>query len=639
MNMGEDMILNIQFQAAGMILVVLVGALLFSEKTLRLYTESVFVVLLCMVFSCIFLDISSIFALNNEEVIGTAVMNLICKAYLISIVVVAYILLMYALTEVHRKKRHMARIMKYHVIPLILEVILVIVLPIHKHLQDGAVYTYGPSVQVTYLFALIYLGDSLYYTVCYRNRTTRQRRESVWFLLGAWIFTALIQMLHNELLLVGFAMAVAMVFMYMKLENPENNLDKVTDTFNSYAYFGYLQKLTGMDKDFSMVTISVEGFRFINENFGIRNGNVVLKQIAEYLSEIKGCKVFRESEADFILVFEDRLLVEDAAEKIKKRFEESWNIREVNFNLQVYITYLPSRYIVNTADEITEVLHYFTVECKKQGEGTVIRIDEEEISKKNKVTDAEKALRWAIENDQVQVYYQPIYSIKDGNFNSMEALVRIIDKENNYVMPDVFIPIAEQNGLILELGMAVFRKVCKFMKSTKLEKYGIEYVEVNLSVIQCMQDDLARQLLDIMALYEIEPYRINFEITETAAANSESTLLHNMKELMKVGTSFSLDDYGSGYSNLSYVVGLPFHIIKLDKEMVWSYFKSEKAEIAMKYAISMVKELGMKIIAEGVESENQYSTMKELGVDYIQGFYFSRPLPQEEVAGFLDKWL
>lgn len=633
------MILNIQFQVAGLILVMLVGGLLLNEKTLRLYTESVFVILLCTVILCISLDIASVFALNFEAELGEPFVHLICKMYLFSIVCVAYMLLMYTLTEVHRRKRQMRKVMFYHSIPLVADLLLLVVLPIYEHLEGREVYTYGPSVQFTYLFALIYLADSLYYTIAYRNRTTRQRRESVWFLLGAWTLTAVIQMMHNELLLVGFAMAVAMVFMYMKLENPENNLDKITDSFNSYAYFSYLQKLTGMDKDFSMVTLSIEGMRFINENFGIRNGNVVLKQIADYLTEIKGSKVFRTSESEFILIFEDSLLVEDATERILRRFEEPWNIKEVNFNLQVYITYLPSRYIVNSADEITEVLHYFMVECKKRGKGTIVRIDETEIEKKRKVGDAERALRWALENDKVQIYYQPIYSIKDGNFNSLEALVRIVDKNNNFMMPDIFIPIAEQNGLILELGMAVFTQVCRFMKTAHLEEHGIEYVEVNLSVIQCMQDDLSKQLLDVMALYDIEPYKINFEITETAAANSESTLLHNMKELLKVGSSFSLDDYGSGYSNLSYVVGLPFHIIKLDKNMVWSYFTSEKAEIAMKYAISMVREIGMKTVAEGVETKEQYSVMKELGVDYIQGFYFSRPLPQREVIEFLDKWL
>ena len=388
-----------------------------------------------------------------------------------------------------------------------------------------------------------------------------------------------------------------------------------------------------------MIAISIEGFQFFVENFGIHDGNLVLKQIASFLSGMEGAKVFRDSETEFIIIFENELLVDEAVEQIRRRFEEPWNLRELNFNLQVCVTYLQNSNIVNPKEEITEVLHYFMRECRKCGKDSLIRIDEEELEKKKKVTDAEQALRWALKNDRIEVYYQPIYSIKDGKFVSLEALVRIFDKEGNFIMPDLFIPIAEQNGMILELGMAVFRKVCGFMKETPLENYGIEYVEVNLSVVQCMQDDLAKQLLDTTNQYNIPPYRLNFEITETATTNSESTLLENMQEILKVGGTFSLDDYGSGYANLSYIVGFPFHIIKLDKNMVWSYFKSEKAKIAMKYAVSMVKELGMQIIAEGVEDEIQYSAMKNLGVDYIQGFYFSKPLPEKQVTEFLAKWL
>lgn len=633
------MVLNIHFQMAGIILIVLIAYLLIHERTLRLDAEGIFSILLGSGFVCILLDILSIFALNYEHVIGTFFMFLICKSYLISIVIVTFVLLIYAMTEVHRTQRHMRKIMRFHAIPLILDIVLVIVLPIHKYLQDEQIYTYGPSVQITYVFALFYLGDSLYQTIHYRNRTTKQRRESVWALIIACVLTSIVQLFHNELLLVSFAMAVAMVFMYMKLENPENNIDKITDTFNSYAYFGYLQKLFYREKDFGMIAISIEDFRFFVENFGIRDGNLVLKQVASFLSGLEGAKVFRDSETEFILIFENELLVEEAVERIRMRFEEPWNLRELNFNLQICVTYLQNCNVVKPKEEITEVLHYFMRECRKRGKDSLLRIDEEEIEKKEKVTDAEQALRWALENDRIEVYYQPIYSIKDGKFISMEALVRIFDKDGKFIVPDLFIPIAEQNGMILELGMAVFRKVCGFMKETPLENYGIEYVEVNLSVVQCMQDDLAKQLLDVMNQYNIPPYRINFEITETATTNSESTLLENMQEILKVGGTFSLDDYGSGYANLSYVVGFPFHIIKLDKNMVWSYFKSEKAEIAMKYAVSMVKELGMQILAEGVEDEIQYSTMKNLGVDYIQGFYFSKPLPEKQVTEFLAKWL
>ena len=191
--------------------------------------------------------------------------------------------------------------------------------------------------------------------------------------------------------------------------------------------------------------------------------------------------------------------------------------------------------------------------------------------------------------------------------------------------------------MILELGMIVFEQVCQFMKEQSLLEKGIRYVEVNLSVVQCMQEDLHQELMAVMQKYDIPPEAINLEITETAAVNSEKTLLSNMEALIAEGVTFSLDDYGSGYSNLSYVVGLPVDIVKLDKTLIWSSFDSQEADVAMQFAISMIKSLGMSVLAEGVENVQQYRRMEALGVDYIQGYIFSRPLPKEEFVRVISQ--
>lgn len=172
-----------------------------------------------------------------------------------------------------------------------------------------------------------------------------------------------------------------------------------------------------------------------------------------------------------------------------------------------------------------------------------------------------------------------------------------------------------------------------------IEEYGIEFVEVNLSVVQCMQEDLSRTLENVMGEYQIPPYRINFEITESAAADSKEVLNSNMKALIDYGVGFSLDDYGSGYSNLANVVELPLKIIKIDKSLTKAYFESEKVKIATESAIDMIHKLGMKIVVEGVENEKVYTVFKNLGVEYIQGFYFSKPLPKDKVLNFIQEWL
>ncbi len=163
---------------------------------------------------------------------------------------------------------------------------------------------------------------------------------------------------------------------------------------------------------------------------------------------------------------------------------------------------------------------------------------------------------------------------------------------------------------------------------------GIEYVDVNLSVVQCMQSTLYMQLLDIMKRFELPYHCISLEITETAAVLSQETLIENMDKLREYGINFSLDDYGTGFANTAAVVKYPFHAVKLDKSMVWSAMEDAKALSALKYSIAMLKEMGMELIAEGVEELEQAQLLEEMGCDFFQGYYYSKPVCGAE---FLEK--
>lgn len=343
--------------------------------------------------------------------------------------------------------------------------------------------------------------------------------------------------------------------------------------------------------------------------------------------------VFRTDASSFCIFYTDEDAMMGALDKMQTRFEEVWQVDDLSFSLEFRAAYLADSKLVDSVNELMDILTYFVDDQEEN-----VRIDARAIVERNRKIEAEKALQWAMDNDTIQVYYQPIYSIAKSKVCALEALVRIEDEDGRMFFPDTFIPLAEKNGMILKLGNSVLRRVCEFMSAQRIERLGIEYVEVNLSVVQCMQEDLAKQFLEIMAEKQVSPYRINLEITETAAVYSEKILMRNMEKLMRVGTTFSLDDYGSGYSSLSYVLQLPVKIIKLDRALVWSYFESEKSAIAMKHEIAMLHELGLTIVAEGVENAEQFAAMKELGIDYIQGYYFSKPVPAGTLLKLLKEW-
>ena len=235
----------------------------------------------------------------------------------------------------------------------------------------------------------------------------------------------------------------------------------------------------------------------------------------------------------------------------------------------------------------------------------------------------------------VEVFYQPIYSTISKTFESAEALVRIRKEDGSLVMPGGFIEVAEKRGSIIPLGAEVFEAVCKFIEERNLEKMGMHYIEVNLSAVQCGYKNLAKELIETMERHHVNPQCINLEITESASMGNDKIFMDNMYALKKYGVSFSLDDFGTGQSNLNYIVAMPVDIVKFDRGMTLSYFENAKAKYVMNAAMTMIRGLNLQIVSEGIETEEQLKIMEELGIQYIQGYYFSKPLPENKFIEFI----
>ena len=172
------------------------------------------------------------------------------------------------------------------------------------------------------------------------------------------------------------------------------------------------------------------------------------------------------------------------------------------------------------------------------------------------------------------------------------------------------------------------------MAECSKNRLPLEYIELNLSMKQCVQMDLKDKVLYYLDKYDLKPEQINLEVTETAANTSQDVVDHNMSSLSDHGISFSLDDFGTGYSNISRIISLPFHIVKIDKSMTDKVF-DPKINAVLKYNIQLLKEIGMEIVVEGVETEDVLNACKDMGCDYIQGYYFSKPLPQQQFVQFI----
>lgn len=618
--------MNIQFQICGLTILILLFIFYKSHKTLKLYKEKVFYEVLCTIIISLLLDIASLFFIKYRSIIPIVLVKFICKSYIVSLLWGVKSALNYVLTDLFQQKKHQM-ISNIIFIVCLVESIIIYILPIRFYDEKGVVYTYGTSVSLVYFFVAAYIAITLIIIFSLFKKLNPRRAFAVIFWMTIWTISATIQFFNNELLIVGFASAIGVLILFVLMENPEANLDRELGCFNSYAMSGYITQLLQSDQEFNVLEISFEHSHVFKESK--RSVDEVMRKILHIANTYKEVLVFKKRSFGFLMVSEQKQFLESLGMKIAALLLELDSFRE-----GVTLILLNQTDSFNSLDDLLKFLSYVRNEYAEQT-GQLFCINDAIVENYNKQHLIEIEIENALEQDRIEVFLQPIYSNHKKHFTSAEALVRIRKETGELIAPNNFISIAEESGQILKIGERVFEKVCEFLKNNNVKQLGIEYIEVNLSVIQCEQENLASRLLDIVKKYNIEPRLINLEITETASVSARSVLLKNMETLIANGFSFSLDDFGSGESNLMYVVEMPVSIIKFDYDMTKAFFQSQRAQHVVRSVIKMAHDMGIKLVAEGIETKEEIDVMYREDIDYIQGFYYSKPLPMDNALKFL----
>lgn len=438
---------------------------------------------------------------------------------------------------------------------------------------------------------------------------------------------------------INFIVSAGMLVLYLVAQNQSEMIDNNTQVLNRNMLDELLRDNISNRKRFDLIVLALDDFKFVNKTFGVTAGDMMLMQVAHFLTTItKKAKVYRYGADQFALeILHGDMNLDQIIALIQERFRHPWITEDVSVMLSTTISCVSYPDDGANMANIIDVIDYSVLSAKTSGKGAVVYARDLDLHALRKEKAIEKAVEDAILRDTIEVYYQPIYNTKKQCYTSAEALVRLRDDMLGNIPPDVFIPIAERNGTIVKLGALIFEKVCQFIQKVNLRETSIECIEVNVSVVQCIQQDFVEKLIEIMERYDVAPDQINLEVTETAASNSLAILQENIERLHAKGISFSLDDYGSGYSTLGYIHQLPFKIIKLDRLMVWDAFANERAGITLKFTVGMLKELKVRIVAEGVETQEQQTHLADIGCDYLQGWYYAKAMPANEFEALIKE--
>ncbi len=496
------------------------------------------------------------------------------------------------------------------------------------------------AVVLVYFQLAFYFIASVFFIHSYSRVLNHYRKMCLYIFMFLTICGVGTQFMYPKMTIASFGLALSMMVLYLGVQSPEEILDKELGIFNKTMFVQKANIYFKSKNPFQIVSITIDEWKFLEKTFGV----TVLQEFLErFVQDIKeevvsyNTEMYRIDESSFYLfMYGNKKNAEELAKKVLEVCNKDWVCGYVEIPVAVDICVIKCPEDFEKVDDILQCTEYLSKEEHEPGNRIVYAKDASSGYGKRR-NDIRKAIHRAIKNESFKVYYQPIYSTKTDSILSAEALVRLIDEDMGFIPPDEFIPIAESDGSIVKIGNFVLESVCKFMMENDLHEKGIEFIEINVSMVECMKRDMVDRVEGIMKKYGLRPSQINLEVTETAATNSADMLNCNMQNLVEKGIAFSLDDYGSGYSNINYIINLPFHLIKMDKNIVWSAFTNKKAGTVLESSVSMIQKLDLKIVAEGVETKEQMERLKEMGCEYLQGYYFSKPLPGNEFLEYIEK--
>lgn len=634
------MIYNIHYDISAIVIYALILYCIFSKKDLRKMQNKMFLVIILTSLATTIFDIISAYTNSYSEKYSMLILYLMNFIYLflhnaIPILFCIYVAMVSGIIY-KNSKRFLALIS----IPFVISIINFIINPFFDcvfYINDKLEYIHGPLMTWIHISAFFYIVVSIVFMVKNISAiSTNKVTGVIFFSIGA-IISLFIQLAYPKLLIELFVQSLALFGILITIENEDEVSSGIKNVYNKQAFLNENAILLGNKIDYNVITIKFTNYKYYSAILGAIVMNDVRTDIAHWLCSINKKVETYDCENGAFSIIMKRTSKEEAfaiAENIKEKFSKDWIYNDINvaFNTQICFINIP-----DDVSEMDKFLSMFDAEYSKN-DNKVSFIYGEQLKFLQRELEVEKAIQRALDNKSFRVFYQPIWDKKTEKIHSAEALVRLFDEKLGNIPPDEFIPIAERNGKIIQIGEYVFEEVCRMFSDNNIQSYGIEFIEVNLSMVQCMHRNLAEKFDEILKKYNISSSYINLEITESAAANSPEMFLNTMEQLKELGFTFSMDDYGTGYSNFSYMFDLDFDIIKLDKSILWNSDKNERAKIILNNTVKMLKEMGLQIVMEGVETEVQKDYVIGLGCDYLQGYYFSRPVERVKFIEYCEQY-
>jgi len=497
--------------------------------------------------------------------------------------------------------------------------------------DENLVFHRNNAELVIYWAAIFYFILSIFEILFAWKAVTKRKSIALIYFFFITFAGVYIQYKFIDIKFELLAEALALMGVMLAIESEDNRIDADTHIYNRLALQADLNNILTMNEKATIIFIKILNAKTLERITRSSNYDLLTTECAEFLKTlVPRYKIYHPIKETFIIICDksDCKHIDNLTNAITNRFNNVWNLAEASIKLNAIVLKADTSNELWSVDDIMYISDSIipsTIAAENIMDWILHRSEIEQAIKRN------------IINDNLEVYYQPTVYLDDYRIHGAEALLRMQDNTIGYISPEEFIPIAEQIGLVEHMDDFVLREVCRFIKYDIEPKDNIDCINVNLSVIQCLSPGFFEHIKGIVDEYGIDHSMINFEITETVGAEDYDVLSIVAHNLKAAGFSISMDDYGTGYSNMEGIFSLDFDVVKIDKTILWNAENDKRGKVILENTVKMIHDLDCKVLIEGVESEKHLNMLKKLNVDYLQGFYFAKPMPKSQFIEYLRK--
>lgn len=389
------------------------------------------------------------------------------------------------------------------------------------------------------------------------------------------------------------------------------------------------------NKKLALLLFEIDNLSQVRSMIGYKQCENILIHFSQYLENLakeSSFYVYHTYSNSFLLCIPVIDTVDEVvhlSKQIQRELSSFYRINDVRLHLTASVgisIYPDSGSTLNLMDRAYKALAH----AQKSGYGHIHLYKKSVLEKKYDELELFNAIYEAIEKSEFEIYYQPIVRSKDKEVVAAEALIRWKHEKYGYIPPDIFIPILEKSGFIIDLGRYALSEVLKQQKRWEVFRFKSIEVSINMSLLELETEGFVENVSQMLAEHQVAPELIKFEITEGAAMENEIQTDRQLHELKKLGVSIALDDFGTGYTSFSYLKKFPADVLKIDKTMTDHIMENKEDQRIIKAMIDLGHSLGMKIVVEGVENQEMADLITSYKCDYMQGYYFGKPLPAYE---------